>query len=428
MDFGNLPQDATDDFRPFVVDTPQTDIDALKTLLRLSKVGPKTYENSLPDGRLGLQLEWLQQAVKQWSGNFDWLCDWLEAGFTLQRQNSWSLLDRRKSEEHINSFPNYISSIRDDDGRNYDIHFTALFSKNQDAVPILLLHGWPGSFLEFLPILEKLRHEYNPETLPYHLIVPSLPGYGFSSAPPPDQDMRLEDAARLLDKMMVLLGFGNQGYVVQGGDVGSKVARVIAAEHDNCKAIHINFCIMPEPAEDQIDKRIPVSQAEEEGLHRTEWFKRTGSAYALEHATRPSTIGFALGSSPISLLAWIAEKFLEWTDEDPPIDLILESVTLYWLTDSASTSLWPYRQLFTPGVIGAHENPGWRIPDHKPFGFSWFPMELAPIPQAWAATTGKLSFYRQHDKGGHFAAVEKPDELWNDISEFVDQAWNKSTT
>ncbi|KAK5216892.1 hypothetical protein LTR72_010262 [Exophiala xenobiotica] len=235
MDFGNLPQDATDDFRPFVVDTPQTDIDALKTLLRLSRVGPKTYENSLPDGRLGLQLEWLQQAVKQWSGNFDWLCDWLEAGFTLQRQNSWSLLDRRKSEKHINSFPNYISSIRDDDGRNYDIHFTALFSKNQDAVPILLLHGWPGSFLEFLPILEKLRHEYNPETLPYHLIVPSLPGYGFSSAPPPDQDMRLEDAARLLDKMMVLLGFGNQGYVVQGGDVGSKVARVIAAEHDNCK-------------------------------------------------------------------------------------------------------------------------------------------------------------------------------------------------
>ncbi|KAK5204623.1 hypothetical protein LTR47_007387 [Exophiala xenobiotica] len=213
MDFGNLPQDATDDFRPFVVDTPQTDIDALKTLLRLSRVGPKTYENSLPDGRLGLQLEWLQQAVKQWSGNFDW----------------------RKSEEHINSFPNYISSIRDDDGRIYDIHFTAFFSKNQDAVPILLLHGWPGSFLEFLPILEKLRHEYNPETLPYHLIVPSLPGYGFSSAPPPDQDMRLEDAARLLDKMMVLLGFGNQGYVVQGGDVGSKVARVIAAEHDNCK-------------------------------------------------------------------------------------------------------------------------------------------------------------------------------------------------
>ncbi|KAK5248969.1 hypothetical protein LTS06_006035 [Exophiala xenobiotica] len=406
MDFGNLPQDATDDFRPFVVDTPQTDIDALKTLLRLSRVGPKTYENSLPDGRLGLQLEWLQQAVKQWSGNFDW----------------------RKSEEHINSFPNYISSIRDDDGRIYDIHFTAFFSKNQDAVPILLLHGWPGSFLEFLPILEKLRHEYNPETLPYHLIVPSLPGYGFSSAPPPDQDMRLEDAARLLDKMMVLLGFGNQGYVVQGGDVGSKVARVIAAEHDNCKAIHINFCIMPEPAEDQIDKRIPVSQAEEEGLHRTEWFKQTGSAYALEHATRPSTIGFALGSSPISLLAWIAEKFLEWTDEDPPIDLILESVTLYWLTDSASTSLWPYRQLFTPGVIGAHENPGWRIPDHKPFGFSWFPMELAPIPQAWAATTGKLSFYRQHDKGGHFAAVEKPDELWNDISEFVEEAWNKSTT
>ncbi len=126
-----------------------------------------------------------------------------------------------------------------------DYSFTAGQVRRQDAHRIELIspgltcsHSHQralGSFLEFLPVLDKLRHEYIPDTLPYHLIVPSHPGYGFSSAPPPDKDMRLEDAAGLLNKMMVLLGFRNQGHVVQGGDVGSKVARVIAAEHDSCK-------------------------------------------------------------------------------------------------------------------------------------------------------------------------------------------------
>ncbi|KAK4941312.1 hypothetical protein LTR10_018722 [Elasticomyces elasticus] len=404
QNYGTLPPNASGSFYPFTVNTPQSELDELKTLLRLSRLGSPTYENSLPDRRLGLSFNWLQNAVRYWSEQFDW----------------------RKSEEHINSFPNFVSPIRDDDGKVYDIHFVGLFSRKKDAIPLLLLHGWPGSSLEFLPILDKLRQQHRPDTFPYHVIVPSLPGYAFSAAAPPDKDMRLEDTARLLNKLMISLGFGSDGYIVQGGDVGSKVARVIAAEHNACKAIHINFCIMPEP--DHIDNNIPISAAEQKGLRRANDFKTFGSSYALQHATRPSTIGFALTSNPVSLLAWISEKFLDWTDEDPPLDVILESVTLYWLTGCSATALWPYRQLFTPGVIGAHENPAWHIPHGKPFGYSWFPMELAPIPRAWAATTGNLTFYRQHDQGGHFAAVEKPDELWNDFSEFVQKAWPKRTT
>ena len=224
-------------------------------------------------------------------------------------------------------------------------------------------------------------------------MVPSLPGYAFSSPPPTDKDFGLSDMARLFDKLAKSLGF--TAYITQGGDLGSKVARVIAAEHEACKAVHINFCIMPEPK----SVKTAISDAEQIGLQRAREFHRIGSAYAVEHATKPSTIGFAVGSNPVSLLAWVGEKFLDWTDEDPAIDVILESVSLYWLTDTFSTTICPYRHLFTPGVVGAHEDPKWYI--NKPMGFSWFPKELAPIPQAWVETTGNLVFHREHAKVSH---------------------------
>jgi microsomal epoxide hydrolase len=144
----------------------------------------------------------------------------------------------------------------------FDIHFVALFSKRADATPILLIHGWPGSFLEFLSIFSHVKSQYAPETVSFYLIVPSLPGYAFSSALPLDRDFRIEDVARVMNQLMLELSFGN-GYVVQGGDIGSKIARVIAAEHEACNAIHrrsllmirnlslaflpVNICIMPKP-------------------------------------------------------------------------------------------------------------------------------------------------------------------------------------
>lgn len=247
-----------------------------------------------------------------------------------------------------------------------------------------------GSFLEFLPILGNVRAQYSARDLPYHLIVPSLPGFAFSSPPPQHKDFAISDIARLLNKLIQALGFTS--YVAQGGDIGSKCARVLAAEHDACKAVHINFCIMPEPA----SVHGTISEREKVGLRRANDFHRIGSAYALEHATKPSTIAFAVGSNPVSLLAWVGEKFLDWTDDDLDIEDVLASVSLYWLTDCFATSIYPYRHLFTPGSIGAHENPKWYIT--KPMGFSWFPKELAPVPRAWVETTGRLVFHREHDK------------------------------
>lgn len=294
----------------------------------------------------------------------------------------------------------------------------ALFSKKEDAIPLLCLHGWPGSFLEFIPILSILRQRYTTESLPYHIIVPSLPGYAFSSRPPLDRDFVLQDIARIYNKLMILLGFGS-GYAVEGGDIGSKVSRVLAATYKNCKAMHINFCIMPQP-EQTVDE---PDELEKKGLVRAAQFTRLESAYALLHATKPATIGYILAANPLSLLAWIGEKFLDWTDQDPPLDVILESVSLYWLTETFPTSTYPYRQLFTPGVVGAHENPEWYV--HKPMGYSYFPIELSPTPRSWAATTGDLVFYRQHHSGGHFAAVERPDILLKDVEDFLAAYWQK---
>ena len=167
---------------------------------------------------------------------------------------------------------------------------------------------------------------------------------------------------------MVHLGFGN-GYAVQGGDTGSKIARVLGGAHTRAKIIHLNFGIMPDPGNISLSEYAPIEQ---DGLVRTKEFDRVGSAYgsayAIEHATRPSTIGLVVSTNPLALLAWIGEKILEWTDIDPSLDTILESVSLYWLTGCFATSLYPYRQLFTPGSIGAHENPAWYI--SKPLGFS----------------------------------------------------------
>lgn len=195
----------------------------------------------------------------------------------------------------------------------------ALFSQKPDAIPLLCLHGWPGNFLEFYSILEILTQRYTPETLPYHIVVPSLPGYAFSSPPPLTRDFQLQNIASIMNTLMIELGFAN-GYAVQGGDIGSKVSRVMAATFDTVKAIHsklqagvskntiltpdvVNFCIMPEP-EDIKDAQI--SDIEKEGLKRADTFLNLGSSYALQHATKPSTIGLVLASNPIALLAWYA--------------------------------------------------------------------------------------------------------------------------
>lgn len=263
-------------------------------------------------------------------------------------------------------------------------------------------------------MLELLRSKYTPETLPYHIIVPSLPGYAFSSPAPIDYDIKLEDAARIIDSLTTkTLGFAD-GYLAQGGDVGSRVARILCAEFPSCKAAHLNFCYMPEPA----NITATISPREQEYLQRLDKFKTYGLGYYMEHATRPSTIGLILSSNPLALLAWVGEKLLDWTDDPhPSIDTILLFTSLYWLTKCSTTNLYSYRQVLGPNATG-HHSKQWHL--KKPFGFSSFPKEAAPVPRAWIETTGNLIWYRENDAGGHFAALEQPQKLLQDVEEFAE--------
>ncbi|KAF2112622.1 Alpha/Beta hydrolase protein [Lophiotrema nucula] len=396
MSFDTIPKEATLKPEEFTLKVPQQEVDHFYQLLKLSPLAPETYENTRTDpNQFGVNHEWMSEAKKHWETGYDW----------------------RKREEYINSFPQYKVRIKDDDGYVFDIHFAALFSQKQNAAPIAFLHGWPGSFLEFLSIMDIARNQYSAQDLPYHIIVPSLPGYTLSSDPPLDKDFTVEDIARITDKLMTGLGFKH--YIGQGGDVGSYTCRPLAL-YPACKAVHLNFNMMVKP----LNANGEVSAFEEKGLERAHDFDERASAYAFEHGSRPATIGFALAASPLALFAWISEKFITWTDTTPPLDQILDSVTLYWFTKSFPRCIYIYRQYHgarTENGVGPHSNPKYKF--KKPFGYSYFPLEIAPMPLSWVKTSGNLVWHREHKSGGHFAAMEKPELLWQDVEDFVKQVW-----
>ncbi|KAL2815501.1 Alpha/Beta hydrolase protein [Aspergillus granulosus] len=390
--FSKLPSTATITPSPFRILIPDEQLSELKTLVRLSKVGPQTYENTQEDRRFGVTHEWISARKEEWLNSFDW----------------------RAVEARANSFPQYITEIE-----GLTIHFAALFSEKADAVPIVLLHGWPGSYFEFLPLFQLLQDEFTPSTLPYHLIVPSLPGYVFSSGPPLDKNWTNADTARVIDQLMHNLGLGS-GYVAQGGDIGSRVSRLLGLKYDGCKAVHLNFSPIPTRPDGVSDEGL--TDLEKRGLERYKTFQRSGRAYADEHATRPATIGHVLSSSPLALLAWLGEKFLEWPDAPFPSETILELVTLYWLTDTYPRAIHPYRE----NTLSPHEVTALLTTDfyiHKPLGFSYFPKELMPVPRSWIAKTGNLVYFKEHTEGGHFAALERPKEIKEDLAEFISQVW-----
>ena len=235
-----------------------------------------------------------------------------------------------------------------------------------------------------------MQKKYTPETLPYHLVVPSLIGYTFSSGPPTNKDWGTKDTSRVIHSALMELGFEG-GFVTQGGDIGAGVSLILATGYDTCKACHLNY--VPVLSAMPMDG---VSQMEMAGLARAQTWLQSGSAYAQEHGTRPGTIGLVLSSSPLALLTWIGEKYLEWTDEDPSTEEILRTVTLYWLTDTFPRAIYPYRAFFGSKAI--------KLPDdlqsycEKPMGYSYFPKDIMLTPVVWAKAKGNLVWSRQHDK------------------------------
>lgn len=294
------------------------------------------------------------------------------------------------------------------DGQTHHIHCLHRRSSQPDARPLLITHGWPGSVLEFYKVIDALAEPaaHGAVNVPaFHVIAPTLPGYGFSSKPL-RAGVSVEAIADLWDALMQELAY--ERYFAQGGDWGSVVTCALAQRHaPRCGGIHLNMVLAP-PDPDTFGE---LTAAEEQSLARLDNHVRRESSYAQQQATRPQTLGYALADSPVGQLAWIVEKFWAWTDcerkgERHPEhalsrDEILDQVSLYWLTNSAASSARLYWE--------SYQNPNVEAVN-VPMGGTLSPKDIFPTSERWARKRfTDLRYWNELPQGGHFAALEQPD-------------------
>jgi pimeloyl-ACP methyl ester carboxylesterase len=360
------------DIRPFVVEVPQAALDDLAARLANTRWPDR---ETVDDWDQGVPLAYAQDLAAYWQQDYDW----------------------RKVEARLNALPNYLATI---DG--LDIHFLHVRSPNSAARPLVLTHGWPGSVLEFLDVIEPLSADY-------HLVIPSLPGYGFSGKPA-GAKWNVEHIAAAWDALMIALGYPR--YFAQGGDWGSAVTSAIGANHaDHCAGIHLNMIAgQPDPA-----TMSDLTGEEKAYLARFGWYRAKDNGYATQQATRPQTLGYGLADSPVGQMCWIVEKFHGWTDcgHEPggqsigghpekalTRDAMLDTVSLYWLTNSAASSARLYWHSFASFAAGEI---------HVPAGCSLFPNEIMRLSRRWAEQRYRnIVHWNELPCGGHFAAWEQP--------------------
>jgi epoxide hydrolase len=361
---------------PFKYKAPQGALDDLRRRLALTRWPER---ETVRDWSQGVPLAKLRALVQYWQTVYDW----------------------RRFEAKLNGFAQYRTEI---DGLNF--HFLHIRSRHANALPIIITHGWPGSVIEFFKIIDPLTdptaHGGRAEDA-FHVVAPSLPGFGFSDKPA-KRGWNAERIARAWSELMRRLGYTR--YVAQGGDWGSLITTTLAQQRPaGLAAIHLNMpFVFPDP--------IPsagLSAAEQRAVDAFKRFQTDGFGYFLQQSTRPQTIGYALADSPAGQAAWIYEKFHDWTDNngDPESaltrDEMLDNITLYWLTDTAASSARIYFE--HAGVVGSN-NSG-RV--DLPVGCSIFPREIVPAPRTWAERFfPNLIHWNELDRGGHFAAFEQP--------------------
>jgi pimeloyl-ACP methyl ester carboxylesterase len=279
------------------------------------------------------------------------------------------------------------------------LHF--IHAPRPGAPAVLLLHGWPGSFVEFLPMLELLANDVS-------VVVPSIPGYGYSPATPDLTPPLMADAIATLMK-----GLGYERWFVHGGDIGATVGTWIARRHPReVRGLHLNYI----PGSYAPDPGSGLAPEEQQFLEDAEgWWQRAG-AYGHVQRTRPLTLGYALDDSPVALLAWIAEKFDEWADPAAPVadETILANVSLYWFTQTAYSSVRYYLETArTPHTFAPGERVG------PPAGIARFPLEEPFPPRRYIDRAYDVRRFTEMPRGGHFAALEQPRLLASDLLAFI---------
>lgn len=378
--------------RPFRIETPEEALDDLRRRIKATRWPEKEL---VDDRSQGVQLKTVQRLADYWASDYDW----------------------RKVEAELNALPQFVTEI---DG--VDIHFIHIRSKHEDALPLILTHGWPGSVIEMLqvigPLTDPTAYGGNAEDA-FHLVVPSLPGYGFSGKPA-ELGWGPDRVARAWAVLMERLGYTH--YAAQGGDVGAAVTDALGRQAPQGLAgIHLNLLvamlgIAPPPAKDDKERKATEAVAT---------FKTNGFGYFLEMATRPQTIGYAQLDSPIALAAWLLDhdtdsyyKVSRAFVEDDAVgnltrDHILNNITLYWLTATGASAARSYWESQQAQVRAAGQTPP---PVVLPVGFTTFPDEIFAAPRAWVEQVyPTLYYFNEASKGGHFAAWEQPEVFCTEV-------------
>ena len=368
-----LPK-ATDAITPFTVKVPQSETEDLKRRLRATRFSEK---ETVGDWSQGVPLANARKLVEYWLDSYDW----------------------RKFEMRINSYPQFRTEI---DGLG--IHFIHVKSKHEGALPIIMTHGWPGSVIEFLdvigPLTDPTAHGGKAEDA-FHVIVPSLPGYGWSDKPT-ETGWNVVRTGKAWATLMQRLGYTK--WVAQGGDWGSGVTHALGhIRPEGLIAAHVNWPFV-------FPAKLPDNPTPEEkgAIDAAARFTGDGYGYFKEQMTRPETLGYGLADSPVGQATFIYEKFRAWTDnhgnpEDAlSLDQMLDDISLYWFTNTAASSArfyWENASVasFDAGTI------------ELPMAASIFPKEIYRAPKAWAeAHWPNLIYWNELDRGGHFAAFEQP--------------------
>ncbi|MFF3712541.1 epoxide hydrolase family protein [Streptomyces phaeochromogenes] len=381
---------ASEEIRPFRIDIPQAQLDDLHTRLDLTR-----WPDELPGAgwEYGASLPYLRELADHWRGAYDW----------------------RKHEAALNEIPQFVTEI---DGAQ--VHFLHVRSPEPDAVPLILTHGWPGSIVEFLgligPLSDPRAHGGDPADA-FHLVIPAIPGFGFSG-PTKDRGWNVGRTARAWAELMRRLGY--ERYGAQGGDLGALISPALGRiAPGSVIGVHVNaasvgFIPLGPVAE---DVQAELTDRERQSLAAIGRFTSDGFGYNVLQSTRPQTLAYGLTDSPVGQLAWIMEKFKEWTHSSAELpedavdrDTLLTNVMLYWLTGTAGSAA---RMYYENGHSG-----------------DWFPVTRSEVPTAvanfgedvairrWTEETNTVVRWTEFDRGGHFAALEVPELLTGDIREF----------
>ncbi len=379
--------------REFRVDIAEADLEDLRR--RLAAV---RWPNEVPDvgWERGVPLNYLRELADYWRTSFDWTA----------------------AEARINQFPQFTTTI---DGAN--IHFLHVRSSEQNAVPLLLTHGWPGSFVEFLEVIERLTdpRAYGGEPSDaFHVVIPTIPGFGFSG-PTDGSSWTVGRVAGAWAQLMRQLGYDR--YIPQGGDLGAGISAMLAAiDSEHVIGVHVNFLITP-PTDDPADLA-GLTDSDIARLGLLSRFTGELSGYMKLQSTRPQTLSYALTDSPVGQLAWIVERFKDWADApkspDDAVDRdqLLTNVSLYWLTATAGSSANFYfdNADIMPTALTPPPPPP---PLTVPFGVAVYPYDAAQAIRRFAERSfPNIVQWSEFERGGHFAAMEEPDLFVADLQAF----------